>query len=69
MKKHVLLKCPVYADIRNVIFNHAMVIDENFLNMSDDEKFIFLFNNENIVFYTAKICNEILFRRKCILYS
>ena len=68
-EKHVLLDCPVYADIRDVMFNHANYIDNNFLNMPNNEKFIFLFTNENIVFYTAKICNEILFRRKCILYT
>ncbi|XP_071167139.1 uncharacterized protein [Mytilus edulis] len=68
-EKHVLLNCPVYSDIRNVIFNHASIVDENFLHMTDNEKFIFLFTNENMVFYTAKICYEILIKRKCILYS
>ena len=29
-EKHVLLNCPVYSDIRKVIFNHASIVDENF---------------------------------------
>ena len=32
-EKHFLLNCPVYSDIRNVIFNHASIVDENFLQM------------------------------------
>ena len=68
-EKHVLINCPGYADIRINIFNSVATINENFITMSDDEKFLFLFHDENVCFYTAKICNDILFRRRCLLYS
>lgn len=68
-EKHVLLQCPIYADLRNVVFNHASLIDESFMSMSDNEKLIFMFSNDDMYFYTAKICYDILFQRKCILYS
>ena len=64
-EKHVLIHCPGYADIRNNIFNNISNITENFDSMSD----LLLFHDENVCFYTAKICHEILFKRRCLLYS
>ena len=67
-EKHVLLKCPVYADLRCNIFSRALEYNDNFMQLSDDEKFIFLLNDDNMCFYTAKVCYDMLFKRKCILY-
>ena len=39
------------------------------MQLSDDDKLNFLFIDENMYFYTAKICNDILLKRKSILYS
>ena len=66
-EKHVMLKCPLYADLQVVLFNHAVSCYADFHSLSDIEKFIFLFNNENMFYYTAKICYDILLRRKCTL--
>ena len=68
-EKHVILDCPLYADLRNVLFGHACNFNENFINFTDEEKFIFIFNDENMCYFTAKIWHDILFRRRCILYS
>lgn len=68
-EQHVLLKCPIYADIRNVYFNYAISVDKNFINLSDDDKIVFMFTNNEMLFYTARICHDILFHRKCILHS
>jgi len=38
------------------------------MQLSDDEHFLFLFSDENMCFYSVKICHDILFKRKCILY-
>ena len=67
-EKHVLIECPVYADLRRQLYNHACSFNCNFMHLSDDEKLVFLFTDENICFYTAKICYDILIKRKCILY-
>ena len=68
-EKHVLMNCPVYEDLRCYLFYQASLFNVNFMQLSDDDKFIFLFTNENVYFYTAKIFNDILLKRKCILYS
>lgn len=68
-EKHVLMNCPVYEDLRCYLFYQASLFNVNFMQLSDDDKFIFLFTDENMYFYIAKICNDILLKRKCILYS
>jgi hypothetical protein len=47
-EKHVLLECPVYADLRCYLFEHACFYYNNFMQLSDDEKFVFLFSDENL---------------------
>ena len=39
----------------------------NFMHLSDADQVIFLFD-KNMCFYSAKICYEILMKRKLILY-
>jgi hypothetical protein len=68
-EKHVLLQCPGYADIRQSIFNNICELNSNFINMSDDEKFLYMFHNETVCYVTAKVCHEILFKRRYLLYS
>jgi hypothetical protein len=50
-KKHVLLYCPVYKDLRQYLFNHACLYNNNFMHLSDADQFIFLFNNKNMCYY------------------
>ena len=67
-EKHVLLYCPVNEDLRQYLFNHVCLYNNNFMHLSDADQFIFLFNNKNICFYSAKICYETLMKSKHILY-
>jgi hypothetical protein len=67
-EKHVLLECPVYEDLGCYLFEHACLYNNNFMQLSDDETFVFIFSDENMCFYSAKMCHDILFKRKCILY-
>ena len=66
---HVMLKCPLYADLQSILYNHAVSFYGDFYSLSDKEKFIFLFNNENMFYYTAKICYDKILKRKCTLYA
>ena len=50
------------------LFEHACFYNNNFMQLSDDEKFVFLFSDENMCFYSAKIFHDIVIKRKCILY-
>jgi hypothetical protein len=51
-----------------IYLNMLVFFNNNCMQLSDEEHFLFLFSDENISFYSAKICHDILFKRKCILY-
>ena len=67
-EKHVLLKCPLYEDLRQSMFIDVVGHNNNFLTLSDYEKFIFLFNNDTVCNSVAKTCHNILLRRNSIVY-
>ena len=67
-EKHVLLSCPLYGDLRQSLFIDILHQNNSFLTLSDDEKFIFLFSNENVCNSVARTCFNILLRRNSILY-
>jgi hypothetical protein len=63
---HVLLFCPLYADIRSDLYSHWCANVRNFMQISSLdrlEKFIFILSDQDIVHYTARACNQILKRR------
>lgn len=50
-EKHVLLNCSVYAYLRAILFSHASSYNCNFVNLSDDDKFRFLFPDESVCYF------------------
>ena len=67
-EKHVLLQCPLYEDLRQSMFIDVVGHNNNFLTLSDNDTFIFLFNNDTVCNSVAKTCHNILLRRNSILY-
>ncbi len=67
-EKHFLLECPLYNYFRVDLFTKYSDIREDFLLLSESNKLSFIVNNVNICAFSAKICYNILKRRKCILY-
>jgi hypothetical protein len=61
---HVITRCPVYSDIRICLYDYAETISENFITLSDIEKFIFIFSAPGMVKKTAKTCFEVLQKRR-----
>ena len=55
-EKHVITLCPLYADLRNILYSEAVKHNDQFYNLSIDEKFIFLFRNEELCQVVAKTC-------------
>ena len=45
---HVLMQCPLYADLRQKMSNDVLHFNANFSFLSDADKFVFLFSNENL---------------------
>ena len=66
---HVLTQCHLYQPLRQVLFDKAKEIDANFDSMSDENKFIFLLSNDDIVRLTAKTLFLILKTRTDTLYN
>lgn len=68
-EKHVVLTCPLYADLRFNLYDEISKCDSNFNLLSDDDKFIYLFNTDVCLNNVAKTCFYILSRRNTFLYS
>ena len=60
---HVLLKCEQYTYLRENLFHKAIPVRPDFNVLSDNEKFIFLFSNQNMIRACSKACWLILQRR------
>jgi hypothetical protein len=56
--------CPVYTDIRQILFDEVNIINPNFVNQQIDEQFLSLFQNGDLCSKTAKATSEILKRRR-----
>ena len=48
-EKHVILVCPLYADLRQDLFLKAFNINNDFYEMSPDAKLCFLLSQKNTV--------------------
>ena len=55
-EQHVLLKCPLYEDLQQTMFNQAFNINTGFYSLSDEEKLIFLFTSKDMIKTVAKTC-------------
>ena len=66
---HVLMRCPLYDNLRNDLLSKALNINADFSNYSMSEKFNYLLSHENIVKYSAKTCYSILTERRNHLYK
>ena len=66
---HVMLKCPVYVEDRQILFDKACNVNRNFNAIDDIEKLRFLFSNLDMIRLTAKTCCNMLRIRNNTLYS
>ena len=68
-EKHVLLACPLYADLREQLFYDIHTMNVNFSILSENDKFVYLFQSVECFDIVAKTCFYILSRRNAFLYS
>ena len=68
-ENHVLLDCPLYADLRESLFNEVKRSNVHFIISSDDDKFIHLFKSTECYDMVVKTCFNILSRRNSCVYS
>jgi len=67
-EEHVILICPLYNDLREVLFNNAVLICPSFKDFNLSDKMAFLFSNILIMKSCAKTCLKILEKRRDIVY-
>ena len=65
---HVITKCPLYSESREVLYDNARRFNAEFDVLSDKEKFVFTFECAEICGIVAKTCYSILLRRDSFLY-
>lgn len=63
-EKHFLLYCPVYSDLRNLLFLRCVDHFKDFNTLSYDEKFYFLMENSNVQVIFAQFLTR-MFKRRC----
>lgn len=66
---HVMLKCPIYGVERQLLFDKAISVNNNFNTLDDVEKISFIFSHPDMVRIVAKTCSNILKIRNNTLYS
>ena len=67
-EQHVILVCPLYNDLREILYHRAVARYTHFHNLNNTEKITYLFKDENLVRTLAKTCFLILNRRSSFLY-
>ncbi len=68
-EEHVLIRCPLYCDIRNDLIHAATHIYDNFNDLNDTDKLSFILSDENIIINSSKACHNILKRRQTFMCS
>ncbi len=58
----------VYNYIRAILYESALLIDNDFNTYSKMDKFVFLMDNEGIIRNSAKACHSILHSRRRYVY-
>ena len=61
---HVFCTCPVYDEIRSELYQNVFVFNPGFINLSNEDKFIYLFKEDTICKATARAAEAILRRRR-----
>ena len=64
---HVLMKCPLYCDIRNEMFLNVQSIDGNFIFKNEQDQFVFLLRDPRVVHVVARTLHDILKRRQSFI--
>ena len=65
---HFLIDCEVYSDLRQLLFETAVFLNENFENLSSTEKLSFLMQRRDIQFLLGSALNKMFARRKKMFF-
>ena len=65
---HVITKCPLYADFRDISYTYCTFYDPDSEIMSNTDKMCFILSNPNVSHVSSRILHLILKRRINTLY-
>ncbi len=68
-EEHVIIRCPVYHDYIQQIFNHAFDVSNDFLNFNDCQKLCFILNTPALYNISTLTCCNILMSRRQEIYN
>ena len=70
-EEHVIMDCPVYSDLRSILFSKIAQHIPEFYTKTKHEKFICVLSCDvvPVIRISAKICNDILMLRRQFLYK
>jgi hypothetical protein len=63
------LICPLYADLRERLFNEVKRSNVHFIISSDDDKFIYLFNSTEVMIWLPRLALIFYVEEIVFLYS
>ena len=66
---HVLIKCPMYDNIRDCLFEIATGFNPSFKLFTDKEKIVYLMSSSKVQICSAKACKNILDRRQIFFFG
>ncbi len=66
---HILMQCCYYTELREELFQCAINVNVNFVNMSNIEQFCYLLSNCDSVAKSAKILHTMLMRRRSFVFK
>ena len=62
-EEHVILECPLYCEIRHVLFSKIEILVTGIQNLSNSDNVCHLLSDGRIVNVSAKACHDILIER------
>ncbi len=68
-EEHVIIRCSVYHDYRQQLFNHAFDVSNDFLNFNNCQKLCFILNTPALYNISALTCFNILMSRRQEIYD
>jgi len=66
--EHVITQCPLYSEIRAELFANINSVISGFHLLCSTEKLCHILSNNDVLKFSAKACNDILLKRRSILY-
>ncbi len=66
---HAIMSCQLYDDIREERFSCTMSCNDDFYHMSNNDKFVCIMSDNNVIAKSARASQSILYRTRLFMYN